>query len=167
MASSEWMLPVSMQDPFPSQTSANVTLVPTHKAPQVLTCHTTWPWPQLWSGSAGQITLESAQHTIITRWKCMGLQAPSSIVKHHKLNHSNPYCNKQNTHHSITIAEVSLLLLLTLLGEKVAENTSFRVGMELEKVQKQGRDEKASRTLPHYGTMPAASLASNAMHLDP
>ena len=39
--------------------------------------------------------------------------------------------------------------------------------MELEKAQKQGRDEKASRTLPHYGMMPAPYLASNAMHLHP
>ena len=39
--------------------------------------------------------------------------------------------------------------------------------MELKKVYKQGGDEKASRTLPHYGTMPSPSLASNAMHLHP
>ena len=42
-----------------------------------------------------------------------------------------------------------------LLGEKGSDKTSFGVGMELNKVYKQGRDEKASRTLPHYGTMPA------------
>ena len=52
-------------------------------------------------------------------------------------------------------------------GEKVSEKTSFRLGMELKKVQKQDRGEKASRTLPHYGTMPAPSLASNTMHLHP
>ena len=45
--------------------------------------------------------------------------------------------------------------------------TSFRVGMEMKKVQKQGRDEKASRTLLHYGTMSGPSLASSAMHLHP
>ena len=39
--------------------------------------------------------------------------------------------------------------------------------MELKKVHKQGRDEKASRSLPHYGTMPAPFLASNTMHLHP
>ena len=35
--------------------------------------------------------------------------------------------------------------------------------MDLKKVEKQGGEEKASRTPPHYGTM----LASNAMHLHP
>ena len=39
--------------------------------------------------------------------------------------------------------------------------------MELEKVQKQGGDKKASRALPQYGMMPSPSLASNAMHLHP
>ena len=52
-------------------------------------------------------------------------------------------------------------------GKKFLKKTSFRVGMELEKVQKQGGDEKASRTLSHYGTMSTPSLASNAMHLHP
>ena len=40
-------------------------------------------------------------------------------------------------------------------GETVSEKTSFRVGMELKKVQTQDRGEKSSRTLPYYGTMPA------------
>ena len=37
------------------------------------------------------------------------------------------------------------------LGEKVSEKFHFRT----EKVYKQGRDEKASTTLPHYGMMPS------------
>ena len=40
-------------------------------------------------------------------------------------------------------------------GGKVSEKTSFQVGVELQKVYKQGVDEKASRTLPHYGMMPS------------
>ena len=51
------------------------------------------------------------------------------------------------------------------LGGKVSEKTSFRIGMDLKKVQKEDWDEKASRTLPYYATMPAPFLASNAMHL--
>ena len=42
------------------------------------------------------------------------------------------------------------------LGGKISEKTSFQVGMELGKVQKQGRDEKASRTYPT--TKQASSL---------
>ena len=52
-------------------------------------------------------------------------------------------------------------------GEKFLKKTSFRVGMELKKSAETRPGEKASRTLPHYGTMPAPSLASNAMHLPP
>ena len=37
--------------------------------------------------------------------------------------------------------------------------------MELKKANKQGGDEKVSRTLPHYGTMLSPSLAYNAMAL--
>ena len=51
------------------------------------------------------------------------------------------------------------------LGGKVSEKTSFRIGMDLKKVQKEDWDEKASRTLPYYVTMPAPFLASDAMHL--
>ena len=36
---------------------------------------------------------------------------------------------------------------LTMTTEKVSEKTSFQVGMELKKVEKQDGDEKASRTL--------------------
>ena len=39
--------------------------------------------------------------------------------------------------------------------------------MELKKVQKQGGDEKLSRALLHYGTIPAPSLDSNTVHLHP
>ena len=45
----------------------------------------------------------------------------------------------------------------------------FQVGMDLEKVQKHGRDEKTLQhyMYTHYGTMVACFLASNAMHLHP
>ena len=52
--------------------------------------------------------------------------------------------------------------------KKLLKKTPFRVGMDLKKVCKQGGDEIASRTLlPHYGTMPSPSLASNVMYLHP
>ena len=48
-----------------------------------------------------------------------------------------------------------------LRGKKFLKKTSFQVGMDLQKVKKQGRDEKNLQHSPHYETM----VASNAVHL--
>ena len=48
---------------------------------------------------------------------------------------------------------------------KVSDEPSFQVGVDLWKVQKQGREEKNFTT--HYVTIAASSLASNAIHLHP
>ena len=49
------------------------------------------------------------------------------------------------------------------LGKKNSEK-KVQIGIDLYKVQIQGRSEKNSSTLPYYRTMASPSLASNAMH---
>ena len=57
--------------------------------------------------------------------------------------------------------------LFHLLEEKVSEKNFILSRDGAEKSIRKGWDEKASRALPHYGTMLPSSLASNAMHLHP
>ena len=63
---------------------------------------------------------------------------------------------------------MQILLVQSRLSklQKVSEKSSFRVGTDLNKVHKQGRDKKALRTLTHYGMMPGplSGLQHNALH---
>ena len=56
---------------------------------------------------------------------------------------------------------------MIIQGGKFSEKNFISSRDGAEKIKKQDRGEKPSRTLPHYGMMPAPSLASNTMHLHP